>query len=109
MSQDAEAGAGVPAYGFPRARLVCLDGSHIEGAPAEMVLELDDGAERVVGRGDGCEFQIHAASLSRRHARIFTGLGTWGVEDLDSTNGIQVNGEAVKAAWRSAGVMRTGA
>lgn len=48
-----------------------------------------------VGRLPSCEVVLDDPSVSRRHARIARADGHWTVEDLGSTNGLQVNGQAV--------------
>jgi len=57
---------------------------------------LHDG-EYVVGRDPGCELQIDAASLSRRHARLSVAMPTAALEDLGSKNGSFLNGERLAA------------
>lgn len=48
--------------------------------------------EAVIGRSSACSIVLHDASLSRRHARLYTATGRWMVEDLRSRNGTFVNG-----------------
>jgi hypothetical protein len=52
----------------------------------------------VIGRLPQCEISIDDPSVSRRHARVFREGSTWQVEDLDSTNGVKLNGAAVGRA-----------
>jgi hypothetical protein len=52
----------------------------------------------VVGRDPGCEIYDPDPLLSRRHAQFVLGARGASVRDLDSRNGIQVNGAAVKEA-----------
>lgn len=96
---DSDLGGG--ASGVPRARLICLDTSQVDGGalPNEGQIRLQAGSEQIVGRGDICTFVVPSRKLSRQHARIFAGVNAWGVEDMNSTNGIQVNREKVKTAW----------
>jgi hypothetical protein len=85
---------------IPKARLTCLDPSQVESTlPGEGVIHLVPGAEQTVGRGDTCTYPIGSRKLSRQHARVFAGVGAWGVEDLNSTNGVRVNEQKVKTAW----------
>lgn len=51
-----------------------------------------------LGRLPECEVQLEDPSVSRRHARLEPGGGGWVIEDLDSTNGVKVNGERVHRA-----------
>ncbi|MBN1612166.1 MAG: FHA domain-containing protein, partial [Polyangiaceae bacterium] len=47
----------------------------------------------LVGRGTDCDVRLATADVSRRHA-LFTRSGPrWALRDLDSKNGIGVNGE----------------
>lgn len=94
----------------PRARLICTDISQVEGPlPGEGMIHLTPGGEQTVGRGETCTYPIGSRKLSRQHARIFAGVGAWGVEDLNSTNGVRVNEEKVQTAWLKHGdVVRFG-
>lgn len=49
-----------------------------------------------IGRSRECDIVLGDSNVSRRHARIALGQdGGWVVEDLGSTNGVQVNGARV--------------
>jgi DNA repair exonuclease SbcCD ATPase subunit len=48
-----------------------------------------------IGRAPGCELQIDSQSVSRSHAMILKGARELIVEDLNSTNGVMVNGRKV--------------
>ena len=48
-----------------------------------------------IGRAVGCEVQIDASSVSRHHALILVGPRDSIIEDLNSTNGVLVNGRKV--------------
>ena len=51
---------------------------------------LDGGA--VIGRARNCDVRLADPLVSRRHARLLSSeIGT-GIEDLDSSNGVYVNG-----------------
>jgi DNA-binding NtrC family response regulator len=66
--------------------------------------------ELVVGRDADSDVMLDAALISRRHARLRRTGSSWFIEDLDSRNGINVNGEAVKqAAITDGDVIRVGA
>jgi chromosome segregation ATPase len=69
---------------------------------AEMVrIDGDSGTTHVlgrrtrIGRAPGCEIQIDSSSVSRHHALILVGMREVIVEDLNSTNGVLVNGRKV--------------
>jgi hypothetical protein len=52
----------------------------------------------VLGRSRECDIQIEDANVSRRHAELRQeGTAFW-IVDLDSTNGVEVNGRKVKRA-----------
>ena len=48
-----------------------------------------------IGRAVGCEVQIDSSSVSRHHALILVGPRDSIIEDLNSTNGVLVNGRKV--------------
>jgi len=56
------------------------------------------GAE--VGRSRECDIVLDDSSISRRHAEVRPGASGWTIEDLDSTNGVSVNGVAVHGSQR---------
>jgi Protein of unknown function (DUF3662)/FHA domain len=52
----------------------------------------------VLGRSRECDIQVEDANVSRRHAELRQeGTAFW-IVDLDSTNGVEVNGKRVKRA-----------
>jgi two-component system, NtrC family, response regulator AtoC len=64
------------------------------------VLELAEGKEIVVGRGDEVELAIEDSKISRRHARLWREGNKVFMEDLGSTNGTRVNGVTVQGPHR---------
>ena len=48
-----------------------------------------------IGRAAGCELQIESGSVSRNHALVLVGPREAIIEDLNSTNGVLVNGRKV--------------
>jgi pSer/pThr/pTyr-binding forkhead associated (FHA) protein len=52
----------------------------------------------VLGRSRECDIQVDDANVSRRHAELRQEGATYWIVDLDSTNGIEVNGKRVKRA-----------
>lgn len=66
-------------------------------------------ARVVLGRGRDCDVQLEAAGVSRRHAEIFRQGPVCALADLESKNGVFVNGRAVTHATLSVGdVIRLG-
>jgi hypothetical protein len=51
--------------------------------------------EAVVGREDDCDVVLDSARVSRRHARVWSRDGRFGIEDLGSLNGTYVNRQRV--------------
>lgn len=49
-----------------------------------------------VGRSRECDVVLEDAGISRRHAEIRPGAEGWTVTDLGSTNGVRLNGRAVR-------------
>jgi hypothetical protein len=52
----------------------------------------------VIGRSKDCDVQLTDANVSRRHAELRQEGATYWIVDLDSTNGIEVNGKRTKRA-----------
>ncbi len=87
----------------PAARLVVMEGSEFEDEDELQEIVLEPGQDYVVGRGETCTVPINSRKLSRQHLRFYPGDGQWGVEDLNSTNGIYVNGQRVNDSWLAPG------
>jgi chromosome segregation ATPase len=69
------------------AELIRTDGD----SPVAHVLE----RRTRIGRAAGCELQIDSSSVSRHHALLLVGPRETVIEDLNSTNGVLVNGRKV--------------
>jgi pSer/pThr/pTyr-binding forkhead associated (FHA) protein len=68
----------------------------LESADPELLLRLPPGAVKTIGRTAKADFIVDAALVSRLHCRLAAGTDDrLTVEDLDSTNGTQVNGKRV--------------
>jgi pSer/pThr/pTyr-binding forkhead associated (FHA) protein len=53
--------------------------------------------ETVIGRGNDADLVLPNVSVSRHHARVLgEDHGVWRIEDLESRNGMMVNGESCK-------------
>jgi pSer/pThr/pTyr-binding forkhead associated (FHA) protein len=85
----AEVARGAPAASGPVARLVVLS-SNFAGQDFKLV-----GAQTVIGRTDDNDIVINHRSISRNHARVVreAETGRYTISDLQSSNGVRVNGE----------------
>lgn len=61
--------------------------------PVEESYEISD--NEVIGRGKGCDISIPDKYMSSKNSRIFKASGKFYLEDLESTNGTFLNGEAL--------------
>ncbi len=66
----------------------------IKGPEEGVVYPLDD-AEVVIGRDPSCQVSLDDKTLSRQHAKILRNGDDLAIEDLDSVNGVLVNGVRV--------------
>jgi serine phosphatase RsbU (regulator of sigma subunit)/pSer/pThr/pTyr-binding forkhead associated (FHA) protein len=69
----------------------------VEGLLPRQEYELS-GRELVLGRQPEVDVLLEAREVSRRHARITCSSGRFTLEDLDSSNGTQVNSAQLKGA-----------
>ena len=83
-----------PAAGAPAARPLRLCGVLVRG---ERVYRLEAPAT-VLGRSRQCDVVINDPNVSRRHAEVRREGDEYVLVDLDSTNGLTVNGREVKRA-----------
>jgi len=73
------------------------------------VLSWDGQTKRVdkrrilLGRSRECDIQVEDANVSRRHAELRQEGASYWIVDLESTNGIEVNGRRVKRAKLDSG------
>jgi pSer/pThr/pTyr-binding forkhead associated (FHA) protein len=65
--------------------------------PAGLVLEVHE-SEVLVGRHSEAGLRLPLPDVSRRHCRLSCSAGVWTITDLNSLNGIQVNGQSVAQA-----------
>jgi pSer/pThr/pTyr-binding forkhead associated (FHA) protein len=52
----------------------------------------------VIGRSKDCDLQLADPNISRRHAELRQEGTSYWIVDLDSTNGIEINGRRAKRA-----------
>jgi Protein of unknown function (DUF3662)/FHA domain len=62
-----------------------------------------DSRKLVIGRAKECDVQLADPNVSRRHAEVRQEGATYWVVDLDSTNGMEVNGRRLKRAKLESG------
>jgi membrane-bound lytic murein transglycosylase D len=60
-----------------------------------------------IGRERGCDVEVADTQVSRRHAEVSLVKGTWIIRDLQSSNGLFVNGRRVESAPIGRGVEAT--
>ena len=51
----------------------------------------------ILGREPGCDFPLDDQAVSSQHARLSYHQNQWWLEDMASTNGTYLNGEAITA------------
>ena len=73
------------------ARLIVVDGEPAGG-------EFHVAGSVTLGRSPECDLTLPGVLVSRMHARISAGDGSYSIEDLGSANGTQVNGRTVDRA-----------
>lgn len=76
--------------------------------PGGTVLEVDR-PDMLVGRHTEADIRLPLPDVSRRHCRLVYAEGCWQVIDLNSLNGVMVNGEQVlQAPLEQGDVLRIG-
>jgi transcriptional regulator with PAS, ATPase and Fis domain len=76
--------------GRPRSYLV------VRQPDGNQVIDVDDGAEILVGRSSAATVQIDDPKVSREHLRIVRRAGALQLVDLGSRNGTRLNGKTVR-------------
>jgi len=94
----AEAASGTPSEEW-NAKLVRVDGDRLVTHTL--------GKRTRIGRAEGCDLRLDVASVSRHHALLIIAPGALIIEDLNSTNGVYVNGRKVNRQSLSDGDMVT--
>ena len=97
---------GVPAQAEPGATMVYRPEGQPEAAAAAQTVTLTmngakheiAGGRALLGRSKECDVRISDPNVSRRHAEVRQEGSTYWVVDLDSTNGVLVNGQRQKRA-----------
>ncbi len=70
---------------------------HPAGAAPRLAFHVLRQEQTIIGRTDECDVTLDDDEVSREHAAIHDVGGTWRLEDLDSANGVFVNGQRVDA------------
>jgi pSer/pThr/pTyr-binding forkhead associated (FHA) protein len=66
-------------------------------------------ADMLIGRHSQADIRLPLPDVSRRHCRFFFGEGVWQVLDLNSLNGVFLNGEPIRQATvRQGDLLRIG-
>ncbi|MCB9655109.1 MAG: FHA domain-containing protein [Deltaproteobacteria bacterium] len=74
----------------------------------KLIIEDDEGkttvyplaeSELLIGRKDGNTIRLMERNVSRRHARVVRKNGAVFIEDLDSYNGVRINGERINGRY----------
>jgi pSer/pThr/pTyr-binding forkhead associated (FHA) protein len=73
----------------PLARLAALDGGD------DIIL---DAKTMIVGRQSGCDVRLRSPRVSRRHCWLVRIGGELWIRDLNSTNGVRINGVRIASA-----------
>jgi FhaA, N-terminal domain/FHA domain len=91
-------------YKAPQPPTQAVSASELGMEPETAVLQWDgerravDKERVVLGRSRECDIQLADPNVSRRHAELRQEGASFWIVDLDSTNGIEVNGKRVKRA-----------
>jgi serine phosphatase RsbU (regulator of sigma subunit) len=72
----------------------------LRGANVNTLFPLEPRREIVIGRDASCDVVFRERTVSRRHARIVHREGVFFVEDLQSINGVEVNGQRIGGRTR---------
>jgi hypothetical protein len=75
-------------------KLQFLEGRY-RGGPVEIA-----GPQFVIGRDEDCDLTLDDDNASRRHARLEVSSGHCYVEDMQSTNGVRLNGTKISSRQR---------
>jgi len=75
---------------------------HVEAESKSQMLELPEGVDVTFGRSRGSTFMLDHEKVSRNHARVRRTGSEIEIEDLQSRNGIRVNGARVEGKQRLA-------
>jgi serine phosphatase RsbU (regulator of sigma subunit)/pSer/pThr/pTyr-binding forkhead associated (FHA) protein len=67
----------------------------LRGASADSLFPLGSRRETIIGRDPTCDVVFRERTISRRHARIVQREGRFFIEDLQSINGVEVNGRRI--------------
>ena len=82
-----------------------FDEPKLMGSTFKLIIEDDEGkttvvplqkSEVTIGRMDGNTIRLMERNISRRHARLHRDNGSVFIEDLNSFNGVKINGERIE-------------
>jgi pSer/pThr/pTyr-binding forkhead associated (FHA) protein len=69
----------------------------IADVDSQSVMRQYSSPEIILGRETSCDFPVNNQTISARHARLSYHQNQWWLEDMRSTNGTYLNGEAITA------------
>jgi hypothetical protein len=97
-------------YSAARPREETAEGSGVAQKPATRALLIANGKSfvidrprAVIGRSQRCDYVLSDPNVSRRHFELQLRGSDWYLVDLDSTNGVSVNGRRVATSRLSPG------
>jgi pSer/pThr/pTyr-binding forkhead associated (FHA) protein len=86
-----------------------MPGWILESDEPALLLRLPAGVVKTIGRDTRADFIVEAPLVSRLHCRLTATEDGLTVEDLDSTNGVLVNGERTgRSALKTGDVLTVG-
>lgn len=80
-----------------------LQSSDDQNSTEPLTFRMSPGTTKTIGRSAAADLILDAALVSRIHCRLEANEETLEVVDLESTNGVYVNGERVASAHMIAG------
>jgi predicted component of type VI protein secretion system len=92
---------GVTVFRFPRDRIPCTDLTddfaplRLRMRPGSICLEFNESG-LLMGRHSSADVRLSLPDVSRQHCRFLFADGQWEVLDLNSLNGIYINGERLQ-------------
>jgi hypothetical protein len=102
-SEPSDEAAGLPVHGTPWRSRAALP-VPADFVPLRLVLQPSGASieltqpDMMIGRHSQADIRLPLPDVSRRHCRFLFGAGDWQVHDLNSLNGVFLNGELIRQA-----------